>query len=123
MKRAYRMGARAEAVDETRRRIIQAATELFAHRPYDLVSLADVARRSRIGLATVVRQFETKERLFAAAIDAGRRIVDAELAGTPEDDPIAAVRAAVESFERYGDVVARLTAHEERLPVVRALLE
>ena len=48
------MVARAEAVEQTRARIIEAAIDLFGNRPYDLVSLADVARASDLGLATVV---------------------------------------------------------------------
>src|SRR4029450_5222094 len=42
-KRAYRMVARAQAIEQTRRQIIEAATTLFGHRPFDLVSLGGAA--------------------------------------------------------------------------------
>jgi AcrR family transcriptional regulator len=116
------MVARAEAVEKTRRRLIEVATELFAEHPYDLVSLAHVARQSGVGLATLVRQFETKERLFAAAIASGRDDMTGLLAATPENDPVAAVRTTVEGYERYGDVVARLLELEERLAEARAVV-
>ena len=113
------MAARAEAVEKTRSRIVEAATELFGERPFDLVSLADVARASGIGLATVVRQFETKEQLFAAAVASASQIIDAEIGRTPVNDPAAAVRSALEGYERFGDVIVRLLAQEERVPAIR----
>src|SRR5688572_11103984 len=119
MARPYRMAARAEAVEKTRRRIIEAAMKLFGERPFDLVSLADVARTSGIGLATVVRQFETKEQLFAAAAASGSQIMEAEVQRTPVNDPAAAVRSALENYERFGDVIVRLLAQEERVPAIR----
>ncbi len=117
------MVARAEAVEQTRARIIEAATELFGRRPYDLVSLADVARASEIGLATVVRQFTSKEQLFAACVAVASKVFDTNLDSTPENDPAAAVRSAVEGYERFGDVILRLIAQEDRVPPVRAVIE
>ena len=110
------------AVDETRRRIVVAATELFGLRPFDLVSLADVAKRSGIGVATVVRQFETKERLFAAAVAAASHVLDTEAASTPVGDPAAAIKGTVKGYELFGDVIVRLLAQEERVPLLRDVL-
>jgi AcrR family transcriptional regulator len=122
MKRAYRMGVRAESVDRTKERVVGAATELFSERPFDLVSLADVAERSGIGLATVVRHFETKEGLFAVAAAHAARMLDAQSEGTPENEPAAAVRSYVGSYERFGDVIVRLVAQEERVPAIHELM-
>jgi AcrR family transcriptional regulator len=117
------MVARAEAVEQTRQRIIEAATELFGQRAYDLVSLADVARKSEIGLATVVRKFTTKERLFAACVGAASKTLDTGLDSTPEGDVFAAVHAAIQGYEGFGDVIVRLIAQEDRVPPVRAVIE
>ena len=117
------MVARAEAVEETRARIIEAAIELFGQRAYDLVSLADVARASDLGLATVVRQFTSKERLFAAGVAVASKFLDGNLDNTPENDPVAAVRSAVEGYERFGDAILRLNAQEDRVPAARDVLE
>lgn len=116
------MQARAEAVEQTRRRIIAAATQLFAEQPFDLVSFARVARVSGIGIATVVRQFQTKEQLFAAAAAAARQSVDAEAASTPPNDPAAAIRSTIRSYESYGDVIVGLLAQEQRVPLIREQL-
>jgi AcrR family transcriptional regulator len=116
------MVARAEAVEQTRQRIIEAAIELFGKRAYDLVSLADVARASELGLATVVRQFTNKEQLFAACVAVASKILDTGLESTPENQPVAAVQAAVQGYERFGDAIVRLNAQEDRVPAARAVL-
>lgn len=117
------MQARAQSVDETRRRIVVAATRLFGERPFDLVSFAQVARESGIGIATVVRQFETKEQLFAAAVTAARNALESSTASTPPGDPAAAVRSALYNYERYGDVIVGLIAQEQRVPQIGAAIQ
>jgi AcrR family transcriptional regulator len=117
------MVARAQATEQTRRQIIEAATTLFGQRPFDLVSLADVARASDLALATVVRQFETKEQLFAAAVADASQVLEAQVDGMPENNPAAAVRRGLEGYERFGDAIVRLLAQEDRLPVVREVTE
>lgn len=117
------MVARAEAIEQTRRRIMDAAMELFAERPFDLVSLADVAKKSGIGLATVVRQFETKEQLFSSAAAAATVTIKAQIDETPENDLEAAVRHMFENYERFGDVIVRLLSQEDRVPAIRQVTE
>jgi AcrR family transcriptional regulator len=121
------MVARAQSVAETRQRVLEAALELFGQRPYDLVALGDVAERSGIGLATILRQFESKEQLFAAAIDNGRTEFDTSMDATSMDtasanDPVAVVRTLAANYERFGDAIVRLIAQEERLPAARAAI-
>jgi AcrR family transcriptional regulator len=117
------MVARAQATEQTRRQIIKAATTLFGERPFDLVSLADVARASGLALATVVRQFETKEQLFAAAVADASQVLEAQVDRMPHNDPAAAVRQGIEGYERFGDAIVRLLAQEDRLPVIREVTE
>ena len=117
------MVARAQAIEETRRQIIDAATTLFGQRPFDLVSLADVARASDLALATVVRQFETKEQLFAAAVTDASQVLDAQLGSIPENDPAASVRRGIDGYERFGDAIVRLLAQEDRVPLIREVTE
>ncbi len=117
------MQVRARSVEQTRQRIIAAATRLFGERPFDLVSFAQVARASGVGIATVVRQFETKEQLFAAAASAAKAALDSETASTPPDEPAAAVRTALHNYERYGDVIVGLIAQEQRVPQIRAVIQ
>src|SRR5262245_22631259 len=108
MARTYRMVARAESMDRARQRTLEAASKLFTQRPFDLVSLADVARASGIGLATVVRQFETKDRLFAEAVMAAQQVLEAQADQTPANDPAKAVESVLANYEQFGDVIVRL---------------
>jgi AcrR family transcriptional regulator len=117
------MVARAQAIEQTRRQIIEAATTLFGQRPFDLVSLADVARASDLALATVVRQFETKEQLFAAAVADASQVLQAQIESMPESDPAAWVRQGLDGYERFGDAIVRLLAQEDRLPMIREVTE
>lgn len=64
--RAYRLGKRAEAVDENRARIIDAAYELISAAGFHPVSLEEVAKRAGVTRPTVYRHFGSRSGLFEA---------------------------------------------------------
>jgi AcrR family transcriptional regulator len=66
--RAYRLGKRKADVDETRERVVAAATELFGQPGFYTVTLDDVATRAGVARATVYYQFESKYGLLDAVI-------------------------------------------------------
>jgi AcrR family transcriptional regulator len=74
--RKYTMGARAQAVDATRRRIMDALIALAGERPFAEVTLDTIAERAGVSVQTVLRQFGSRDGLFAEAMDAA--MVDAE---------------------------------------------
>ena len=117
------MSARAETVERTRRQILDAAIGLFRERPFDLVSLAEVAQASQLSLATVVRQFSTKDQLFAAAVMEARQVLEGEGMRIPPNDPAAAVHSIVANYERFGDNIVRLLAQEDRVPAIREVTD
>lgn len=57
-------GVRERHKRRMREAISAAATELFLERGYDAVTVADVARRAGVSVATVFNYFDTKEDLF-----------------------------------------------------------
>ena len=61
------MGARAQAVDATRRRIVDALIALAGERPFAEVTLDAVAERAGVSVQTVLRQFGSRDGLFAEA--------------------------------------------------------
>src|SRR5919202_4501274 len=83
-KRAYRMGARAEAAEETRLRILDAVIGLHMERYYDQVSLEDVARRAGVTVQTVLRRFGSKDRL----LDAATEVTRGRVAGQRDEAPV-----------------------------------
>jgi AcrR family transcriptional regulator len=109
--RKYTMGARAQAVDATRRRIVDALIALAGERPFVEVTLDGIAERAGVSVQTVLRQFGSRDRLFAEAMDAA--MVDAEdERRTPPDDVAAAVRIVVDHYERRGRTALLMVAQE-----------
>lgn len=119
--RAYRMGARAEAVAATREGILDAATATFWEGPSDELSLDDVAARAGVSVRTVLRHFETRQGLFEAA---GRREaarITAQRAVAPPGDVAGAVRVLLDHYEDVGEGVLRLLAEEQRTRGLQAI--
>lgn len=72
------MSVRDEQREVTRRRIVQAVSDLVAHDHPAAISVPAVAERAGVGVATVYRYFPTKEALLDAAatgvVSAGGRL-------------------------------------------------
>lgn len=118
MKRPYRMVARADAARATGSRVLDVAVELFTDKPYEDVSLEEIARRAQVTKRTVLRRFGSKEALFLTAMErAGREEMRARDAA-PVGDLAGAVANVVEHYERWGANRLRLLAQEDRIAVV-----
>ena len=118
-KRRYRMGARAEAAEGTKRRILEAVIELHMQRYYDQVSLEDIAERAGVTVQTVLRRFGNKERLIDAASEEVQGRVSSQRDEAPVGDVAGAVENLLDHYEDWGDGVLRLLAQEERVPAFR----
>lgn len=118
-RRAYRMTARADAAQATADAVLDAAVGLFTDKPYDEVSLDQVAARADVTQRTVIRRFGGKEGLFTAAMN---RAVDAmlrEREAAPVDDVPGAVHNVVDHYERWGANRLRMISQEDRIAIVR----
>lgn len=60
---------RRERAAATRRRIVEAASELFRERGYAATTMAEIARRARVAVQTVYFTFHTKTALLSAVAD------------------------------------------------------
>jgi AcrR family transcriptional regulator len=58
-RRSYRLGRRAEAADETRRRIVEATSQLHNERGIAETSMKDIAERAGVSVGTVYHHFPT----------------------------------------------------------------
>ena len=117
-RRPYRMATRAEATRATGDRILGIALELFTAKPYDEVSLEEIAAKAKVTKRTVLRRFGSKESLFMAAnerigLEEMRRRNEA-----PIGDLAAGVSVVIDSYERWGANRLRVLAQEDRIPVV-----
>jgi AcrR family transcriptional regulator len=122
-RRPYRMTARADAAQATASRLLAVAVELFTERPYEDVSLEEVASRAEVTKRTLIRRFASKENLFAAAMASVAPEIVRQREAAPVGDVAAAVRNVVDHYERWGANRLRLLSQEDRIPVVARHVE
>jgi AcrR family transcriptional regulator len=121
--RPYRMSNRAVAAEQTAQDILEATVALYSERFFDQVALEDVAERAGVTVRTVLRRFKSKERLLDAAGTWAEAQVESARAAVVAGDVAAAVRRAVEDYERHGDAIMRWLGQEERVPLLRRLAD
>jgi AcrR family transcriptional regulator len=122
-KRAYRMSARAKAAAATRERLLAAAWEHFAGRPYEDVRLREIAADAAVTPQTLHTSFGSKEELLSAAyLWWGRQAI----AGR-DTAPVGQVREAIEilfdHYEAHGPAILRMLSQEERIPAIRQMTD
>jgi AcrR family transcriptional regulator len=104
------MAARAAAVEVTRERILNAAS--------DDVTLREVAAAADVALQTVVNHFGTKEALYGTAVERISDAIEARRYDVEPGDVEGAVAALIADYDRTGDFTLRTLADEGRLTVV-----
>jgi AcrR family transcriptional regulator len=109
--RKYTMGARAQAVEQTRRRILDALIGLAGERPFAEITLDTIAERAGVSVQTVLRQFGSRDSLFAEAIEVATADTERERRTTPGDVD-GAVRILVDHYERLGRTALLMLAQE-----------
>ncbi|TDP95038.1 TetR/AcrR family transcriptional regulator [Labedaea rhizosphaerae] len=87
---ATELGLRARKKQQTRRRIVAAAIELFADRGFDRVPVAEVARHAEVSEATVFNYFATKEDLVYDGMEEFERSLLDALRSRPAGTPVLA---------------------------------
>jgi AcrR family transcriptional regulator len=116
------MRARADAVEATRERLLEAGREAFEGRPYDEVTIAAVARAAGVSHQTLLNHFGSKEGLYVALVERAAGRIAALRSGAVAGDVASVVAALMDQYERYGDGNARVAALNERIPAVAAML-
>ena len=87
---------RADA-QRNRRRLIEAATELFSERGLE-VGVADIAARAEVGRGTLFRNFPSKEHLIAAiVVERMHESIERARAALASGDPVTALFELIES--------------------------
>jgi AcrR family transcriptional regulator len=123
-RRPYRQTARAERVQETRGRILDAGMELFLTRWFDEVTLGDLAREAGVSQQTVVNHFGGKAGvLLAVAQERMTPEIEDDRHRAAPGDVEGAIGVLYDSYEKDGDGVLRLLTQEERIPAVHEMAE
>ena len=108
VKRRYDATRRREQARENHRRIIEAATSLFAARGYAGTSMTEIAAAAGVAVQTVYGAFGTKVNLLARAIDVGLAGDDAPVP-MADREPVRQVMAEPDPY-RTVEMYAALTA-------------
>lgn len=119
--RRYTMRARAQAVERTRERIIEATANAAATRRLALITLEDIAAAAGVSVQTVLRQFGSRAGLFEATTRHVREAVVRERR-PPTNDVGQAIRILVDHYEARGDAVLLLLSQENDDPHARAIV-
>jgi AcrR family transcriptional regulator len=107
---------RQQQSDEKRRKLEDAALQLFLRRGFNAVGLRDLAAEADVSLGNVYNHFESKDALFEAIVD---RLYARFAAGT---EPLAQFLATAKlpaDLERFGEVMKEMVdRHREYLTLV-----
>jgi AcrR family transcriptional regulator len=116
-RRPYRMGARAAAMDVTRRRVLEAAVGLWMRRWYDDVTLQHIADEAGVSVQTIVNHFGGKDGLADAVADqlAAQAAANRQ---APTGDVAAIVATLFDDYERHGDASVLWIAQIDRVPAI-----
>ena len=79
--RKYKLGKRAESVEQTRRRIVDAVVSLHGEKGVIATSVQDIAHRADVAVGTVLRHFPSLDDLIRAC---GSRIIEITKPPKPE---------------------------------------
>lgn len=116
--RAYDRTRRTEHAMGTRRRIAEAALELFMQRDYDTISLNEIARAAGVSHQTVLNHCKSKAGVMFAAGDVfSERVRDLEIETIP-GDVHSVVSTTCARYEVLGDANARWGTMASRAPEV-----
>lgn len=127
-KRPYTMKARADAVAQTRRRIVDAAVELHEQRGPGYTSIKSIAERAGVERATVYRHFKDEEAVLLAC---SSQFLQDHPPPNPEgwlavEDPVVRFRAGLaelyEFFALTSDMLAKSYRDVDSTPTLRQIM-
>lgn len=111
--RAYRLGRRGEAAEETRRRLVKATFDLHAEQGIAETSMLQIAERAGVSVGTVYHHFPT----YADAIEACGAYTLATLP-FPDERMFASARTRAERVEALAQA---LFDYYERVPAIESV--
>lgn len=122
MQREYRQTARAAAVANTRRRVVEALFSLAQDRLFTEIPLKDVAAAAGVTVQTILRQFGSRAALFDATIAYGVERIRAERAADPTKarSPLSVL---MDHYELRGRMVMMMLAQETADPAIARVVE
>jgi AcrR family transcriptional regulator len=88
-------------VDERRSQLVALGIDLFSTRPYDDVSIDELAREAGISKGLLYHYFPTKRHFYVATVREGARELLERTATPPGMDPLERLRAGLDAYLDY----------------------
>jgi len=85
-------------VDERRRQLLDTSAQVFTERPYDAVSMSEIAGRAGISKGLLYHYFSSKEELFRTTLETAARELADSIAPDPQLPPAERVSASLDAF-------------------------
>ena len=114
--RRRRRLTRPEAQALTRRRLMDAAADVFGEKGFRAAALADVADRAGYTIGAVYSNFASKDELFHALMRERLRMAEEGLAAEFRDDESSAARSTGTAEDRIERELDRMAAAEDAVP-------
>lgn len=119
VKRPYRMGARAETAEATRRRILDVTVGLLKTQFRSEIRLEDVAAGAAVSVQTVLNVFGSRAVLLDQGLDDMLSELRAHRFTTRPGDTAAAISVLMDHYEQFGDLVIRNLAEEAEPQMIK----
>src|SRR3954469_23272450 len=84
--------------DERRRQLLEAGARVFTERPYDDVSMAELAREAGISKGLLYHYFPSKRDFFTATLEAAASELQALTATDTSLPPLEQLRTSLDSY-------------------------
>ncbi|NLT05382.1 MAG: TetR/AcrR family transcriptional regulator [Solirubrobacterales bacterium] len=91
------------STEDRREQLLDAGVELFGRRPYDEVSIDEIARAAGISRGLLYHYFPTKRDFVVAVLRRAVDVVTALTAPDPELPPVERIDAALDAFLDYAE--------------------
>ena len=99
------------SVDERRTQLLDLGRRLFNARPYDAISIDEIASAAGISKGLLYHYFPSKRHFYVAVVRAGADLVQKLTAVRPELTPAAQLHASIDSFLTYVEKNAAAYGH------------
>jgi AcrR family transcriptional regulator len=103
--------------------ILDATETAIEELSFDEITLDAVAARAGVSVQTVLRHFETRDKLLMASLLHAGSKIPPDRQALPVGDLDEIVKVLVRHFEQFGDRILRLLAEEDREPAARELTD
>jgi AcrR family transcriptional regulator len=99
------------SVDERRRQLLELGRRLFNARPYDAISIDEIAAAAGISKGLLYHYFPSKRHFYVEVVRVGAEHVQRLTAVRPELAPAAQLRESIDSFLTYVEKNAAAYGH------------